>query len=66
MLTRLTQLTLLTAILFSAGCAHHHHHDRDDDGRRDRDQRRWHDHDRRYDSDRYDHRRDGRYRDNDR
>lgn len=65
-LTRLTQLSLLAAILLSAGCAHHHHHDRDNG--RDRDHRRWSDDDRRdrhYDG-RHDHRRDDRrWRDND-
>lgn len=55
MLTRLTQLTLLSAIVLSAGCAHHHHHDRgrDNGGWRDRDHR-W------QDSDRRDYRRDDR------
>nr|WP_110970117.1 hypothetical protein [Pseudomonas huaxiensis] len=66
-MTRLAQLSLLAAILVSAGCAHHHHHDRNDGWRGDRDQRRWQDdrRDHRYDN-RYDHRRDDRrYRDDD-
>ena len=66
MLTRLTQLTLLAAILVSAGCAHHHHHGRDrgDDGWRGRGHR-WQDGDRRYDERRNYRRDDRRYRDDD-